>query len=348
MKSCRNLYVHFPFCRSKCSYCALFSRAGTTESERKKYADILRREIDALDGGFATVYFGGGSPALCELKGILKILSPKLDGDCEFTVELHPKDVAAELLEELKGWGVNRISMGLQSLSDATLEDMDRGYTFAEAEAAFAAVKSAFDNAGVDLIVGYPGDDWPEDRFERLLGWGLRHVSVYTLQLEKNSRLCARKTLAVEDDDSTMDKLLKISSRLSQAGFRRYEISNYAEEGFECRHNLAVWRGEDYIGLGAGAYGREGLVRTQNRGLPPEGFMGKKPEKETVTRQFDLKERGLFRLRTAEGIAHGQFPEWEETLKRFVELGCAKSDHKGYRLTERGWEICDSILASLI
>ena len=180
-----NLYVHFPFCRTRCSYCSLYSRAGRPESERNAYA---RRVADAIASlraapqgtdpsapgtvplSFKTIYFGGGSPALCDLKPVFDSLNwgqtplewgqtPLGRGQSpEFTVELHPLDVSQELLETLKAGGVNRISMGIQSLDDDILADMGRGYTFAEAERAFALVKAVFDNAGIDLIVGYPGD----------------------------------------------------------------------------------------------------------------------------------------------------------------------------------------------
>ena len=163
-----NLYVHFPFCRRKCSYCALYSRTGVSQADRDAYVRQLSSELLNLSTSqplnFSTVYFGGGSPALCNLsplKGVLSSLIPHPSSliPYEFTVELHPLDVTEAKLEELKGLGVNRISMGVQSLDNATLADMGRGYTVDEAERAFALVRRHFDNAGIDLIVGYPGDE---------------------------------------------------------------------------------------------------------------------------------------------------------------------------------------------
>ena len=344
----RNLYVHFPFCRSKCAYCALFSRAGASDEDRDNYVKILERAIKPLPGPFKTVYFGGGSPALCRLPSLLEILLPKLDEDYEFTVELHPKDVTPKLLNLLRSGGVNRISMGVQSLNDETLSDMARGYVFEEAEAAFRSVRSFFNNAGIDLIAGYPGDVWNDERFERLLSWGFAHCSVYSLQFEENSALYRRKNVKLLDDDALMDRLSLFSQKLLAGGYKRYEISNYALDGMECRHNLAVWRGEDYLGIGAGAYGREGLLRTRNRGLPPEGFLGQNAETEKVTEKFDFNERNLFRLRTAEGIEARRFPEWAAKLDGLTSSGCVEHDRGFYRLTQRGFEICDSILASLV
>ena len=325
-----NLYVHFPFCRRKCSYCALYSRAGTPQGERDAYARRLAAEIDKLGlTGFVmlkTVYFGGGSPALCDLSVLAPVLRPLCGEETEFTVELHPLDVTEAKLQELKALGVNRISMGVQSLDDATLAAMGRGYTADEAERAFALVKREFDNAGIDLIVGYPGDAaWD---LRRLSGWGLRHCSVYSLQNERGLR-------NVPDDDTVLDRLRHIAICLGKMGLERYEISNYAVPGCECRHNLAVWRGEDYVGLGDGACGRIGLKRTRS---------GKA---ETVSAEFDEKERRLFRLRTREGLDASGRPEWERALRKYVQEGLLTQAGLTYRLTERGTEVCDSILAEL-
>ena len=394
-----NLYVHFPFCRRKCSYCALYSRVGVSQSDRDAYVRRLAAEIESLrvnrasgkvtprhldaprssadarmtfkdsgltlgdarmtltDAVFETVYFGGGSPALCDLRPLLKALRegcasarpPVLDdrrprGSAalpEFTVELHPLDVTEDLLKTLRAGGVNRISMGVQSLNDATLADMGRGYTLAEAERAFALVKRHFDNAGIDLIVGYPGDEvevksgggqW---NLQRLSHWGLRHCSVYSLQNERGLK-------NVPDDDTVLDWLRHIAIRLGKMGLERYEISNYAVPGFECRHNLAVWRGEDYIGLGDGACGRIGLKRTK---------FGKE---EIVTPEFDVKERNLFRLRTREGLdlrdlSHlSNASNLSNILATQVAAGLLVKSGDIYRLTERGMEVCDSILAELV
>ena len=428
-----NLYVHFPFCRRKCSYCALYSRTGASRSDREAYVRQLSKAIGSLrvrlgsnsvaigsdrvglgaeaeknrslatcstltdadrptlvdansltltdsnhstltdsnhptlvdsnpstltdanhptlvdsnpstltDAQFKTVYFGGGSPALCDLLPLAPVLRPLCGKDVEFTVELHPLDVTESKLVELKTLGVNRISMGVQSLDDATLAAMGRGYTLAEAERAFRLVKRHFDNAGIDLIVGYPSPrtaggsaatDSSWDLLPRLARWGLRHCSVYSLQNERGLK-------GVPDDDAVLDRLRQIARRLEEMGLRRYEISNYAEPGFECRHNLAVWHGEDYVGLGEGACGRIGLTRTVGR---QTGI-----DVSTVTPEEDLKERTIFRLRTCEGLDASRFPEWERILAPHVQEGVLTKSGLTYRLTGRGTEVCDSILADLV
>ena len=339
-----NLYVHFPFCRRKCTYCVLHSRSGVREAERDAYVRSLAATVRSWpsERRFETVYFGGGTPALGDLRPLLEALAPRLKGEAEFTVELHPLDVTDRLLARLAGGGVNRVSMGLESLDDATLADMGRGYTLAEAERAFAAVKRRFANAGVDLIVGYPGDPTDAAAVARLGDWGLEHCSVYSLQLEEGSILAHRlKTAsagALPPDEAVMDRLAEVAEALKAMGLERYEISNYARRGCECRHNLAVWRGEDYFGLGEGAAGRMGLRRT----LGGETV-------ETVDPERDRRERALFRLRTREGISAGAFPEWTMALERFVAEGLLRrSGDALYTLTPRGAEVCDTILSELV
>ena len=387
-----NLYVHFPFCRRKCRYCALYSRVGVPASARAAYVRQLAASVGSLaeelarwgvaDGGFGklkTVYFGGGSPALCDLRPLLAALAPHRTAETEFTVELHPLDVTDDVLGMLRDGGVNRISMGVQSLDDATLAAMGRGYTAAEAARAFARVTRVFGNAGIDLIVGYPGD--PCVGWARLGDWGLRHASVYSLQNE-------RGLADVPDDDWTLDRIRVAAVALAELGLARYEISNYAVPGAECRHNLAVWRGEDYVGLGAGACGRIGLLRTRNFGVCPQREVGgerwrwsmddnsstlhlglppppqkeeyprstsdshlqlkEKCEVETLSPERDALERRIFRLRTREGLDATGYPQWGQALASACESGLLTRENEIYRLTSRGTEVCDAILAELV
>ena len=409
-----NLYVHFPFCRSRCSYCSLYSRVGASPADHVAYvariADAITQKFkSASTQTLSTLYFGGGSPALCDLSPLRDALVPLLGESTEFTVELHPLDVTPAKLDELKSIGVNRISMGVQSLDDDILRAMGRGYTASDAARAFALIKSRFDNAGIDLILGYPGDPTTrnaEALLAPLANWGLRHCSVYSLQNERGLK-------GVPDDETVLDGIKSAARFLKSIGLERYEISNYAAPGFECRHNFAVWRGEDYIGLGDGAYGREGLKRTRgilqnsvngergtgnrerNRPLwvgathgeatkPSEMRLsrsdqvwvseanceaaarprasaegtgnGKRSENSLIAYKTtevspleDLKERTLFRLRTRDGIDSSQFPEWRPTLDRFVSEGLlVKVGESVYQLTERGTEVCDSILEELV
>ena len=385
-----NLYVHFPFCLTKCAYCALHSRAGSSSESRRAYCARLAAKIAALeaDQEISTIYFGGGSPALCDLTPIFDALQslglvaksgtdnnslgeaallplpkgmskmkrqecrfPEEQGSVpEFTVELHPLDARPEVLEMLKKGGVNRISMGVQSFDDDVLKAMGRLHTAAEAETAFRAVRAAgFTNAGIDLIAGWPGttsDSW-RTTLARATALGLDHCSVYTLIHEPKTRLdlaVRRGELALPSDDVALAQIDAARAALAEVGLDRYEISNYARPGFECRHNLAVWRGEDYVGLGDGAYGRVGPVRTAS-GVETE-----------VTPEEDAVERAIFSLRTREGLSLDRVARlwpvlaprlsaWREKLEFFKRQGLLQD---AYRLTPRGAEVCDSILADLV
>ena len=350
-----NLYVHFPFCRRKCTYCALYSRCGASEAERADYVAALARTVRVLTdrrgngNPLATIYFGGGSPALCDLRPLFEALAPNLTSKTEFTVELHPLDVTDANLVMLKAGGVNRISMGVQSLDDETLKAMGRGYASVDAARAFARVRRRFDNAGIDLIVGFPGD--PCADYGCLDDWGLTHCSAYSLQLEEGTLLALQERqgkVDVPSDDWTLDRLRTVAATLASLGLRRYEISNYACPGRECRHNLATWRGEDYIGLGDGASGRLGRFRTRNWwGQAPAG-RGQAPEIEEVSEQTDDLERRIFALRMREGLDTGDRPRWWPVLDRGVDEGLLMRDGRRYVLTPRGTEVCDAILADLI
>ena len=356
-----NIYIHFPFCRSKCAYCALHSSVGRSSRDRRDYVARIIRDLKALftnpqpatrNPQLTTLYFGGGTPALCDLQPILDFLSPHLNTSAppEFTVELNPLDVTPELLRQLKAGGVNRLSMGVQSFDDPVLREMGRPHTSEQASQAWRMIRDeGFGNAGIDLICG-----WPAERHNGMISDAWRrsldeacalapdHCSVYTLILEPDTRLSdevSRGKVTLPSDDIALAELAEAERRLADIGLERYEISNFSKPGMECRHNLAVWHGEDYTGIGDGACSREGSAVS----------------------------RVIFRLRLLkEGFnpsnAAADFPElaprvqeWCATLDRFVSeglLSARASDVPGnsptYLLTARGTEVCDTILAELV
>lgn len=356
-----NLYVHFPFCRAKCAYCALYSRVGLTEDARNGYVSRIVEEVASRVpvNSLQTVYFGGGSPALCDLKPLFKVLRPRLAADAEWTVELHPRDVSQALLNGLLAGGVNRLSLGVQSFDAKALVEMQRGHTAEEAEQAFRLIRSTgFKNAGIDLIAGWPGTDeisWRQT-LARATALGLGHCSVYSLIHEPKTRLdllLRRGEMVLPDDEVALSQIQIAQEVLASSGLRRYEISNYARPGFECQHNLAVWRGEDYLGLGDGAHGRENRLRT----------VGEKGayRVETLSEEADALERAFFALRLPhEGldlvsaarrwpILSGRIDGWRTTLETLVGQGIAlRLRTDVYALTARGLEVCDAVLSELL
>ena len=340
-----NLYVHFPFCRSKCAYCALHSYVGRTETERRTYVDGIAARIEAFfasSGGktLSTLYFGGGTPAMCDLAGLFEIIGRQnKSDDFEFTVELNPLDVRPELLAALKNGGVNRLSMGVQSFDDATLRAMGRPHTAEQARDAWLIIRDAgFDNAGIDLICGWPdetGGAWTRT-LESAAALKPDHCSVYTLILEPNTRLAhdvERGRITLPSDDAALAELAAAECALGNVGLERYEISSFAKPGKECRHNLATWRGEDYTGIGDGACSREGNAVSR------------------VIFRLRLLKEGFSPVKAAADFPElaSRVDEWTETLDRFAAEGLLTvSGEDTYRLTKRGTEVCDTILAELV
>lgn len=358
-----NLYVHFPFCRRKCAYCALLSRAGTSAAARAAYVRRLvgevRTRLSAAPVVFETVYFGGGTPALCDLRPLFDALRPQLAATVEFTVELHPQDATDAVLATLRDGGVNRISLGVQSLDDAALVAMGRLHTADEAEAAFRRVRAAgFANAGVDLIAGWPGTDAAAWRrtLARAVELGLDHASVYTLIREPNTQLdrfVRTGCVALPDDAVALAQVETARDVLAAAGLVRYEVSNYARPGRVCRHNLAVWHGEDYWGLGEGAHGREGVRRTvgTRNGYSIETRDAASDALERALFAFRLPQEGLDLAETARRwpVLAARLPDWRRTLAALVETGVVRRPAPDrFALTERGLEVCDAVLAELI
>lgn len=371
MSQSMNLYVHFPFCRRKCSYCALFSAAGRDESFRDGYAKNLAGIVKSSGCVFRTVYFGGGTPSLCNLDPLFDAIGERLAEGYEWTVELNPLDADPGRLENFRSRGANRVSMGVQSLDDSTLADMGRGHTAAEAIDAFKAVRDAgFDNAGIDLIAGYPSsskDAWKRT-LDGLADFAPDHCSVYSLIREKGTLLdkrLERGETFLPGDDAALGELETAREVLSALSLDRYEISSYAKKGFECRHNLAVWRGEDYIGLGAGAHGRIGLFRSRGTFENPAPLLPSKRCANADCTELgevqDALERALFRLRTREGldlvfvenaypVLASRLPEWKAKLLSLVDAGILSNagGKNVFALSGRGTEVCDAVLSELI
>ena len=340
-----NLYVHFPFCRSKCAYCALHSYVGRPETERRTYVNEIAARIEAFftsSGGrtLSTLYFGGGTPAMCDLSGLFDIISrQRKSEDFEFTVELNPLDAKPELLAALKKGGVNRLSMGVQSFDDATLRAMGRPHTAEQARKAWRMIRDAgFDNAGIDLICGWPdenGGAWMRT-LETAVALKPDHCSVYTLILEPNTRIAhevERGLVTLPSDDAALAELAAAECALGSVGLERYEISSFAKPGKECRHNLATWRGEDYTGIGDGACSREGNAVSR------------------VIFRLRLLKEGFSPIKAAADFPElaPRVDEWTETLDRFAAEGLLTvSGDNTYHLTRRGTEVCDTILAELV
>ncbi len=377
----RNLYVHVPYCDGKCLYCAFYSVRGTS-AERMAYAVLPGLELERIllqeQVALApeTLYFGGGTPATLGpdgLRGLAEGLRRRISFDAltEWTVEVTPPTASDTVLGTLRELGVNRISMGVQCFDDAVLRALGRRHDAAAAEVATRRIRAAgFANFGIDLIAGLPGVDerlWGES-LARALALVPAHVSVYALTVEPGSGLAKQvaQGLALPDEAAQLAALQQAEGALAAAGFERYEISNFARPGMACHHNLACWRGEDYLGLGPAAASRVGLTRRTNASdaaayAAAVAAGGKPPaDEERLNAADDAAERFLFSLRLAEGVcpaAHAaQWPAaqlrvaaWEQTLATLARNGITEAAAPGrWRLTARGREVADAVSRELL
>lgn len=264
-----SLYLHIPFCVRKCLYCGFYS---TRYSPQQAFAYVSALQIEAArykdnfsKAVFDSVYIGGGTPTVLSYEqwvSIFKIIHENfhISENVEFTVEANPNTIAFDCIAFLRAHGVNRLSIGVQSFSDRVLKTLGRAHTAAQAEEAFKTARNAgFQNIGIDLIYGVPGqsqDDWASS-VHRVLTLGPEHISSYCLSLDEGSQFMREAEagrLALPDDDVAARMYEFALRALTGAGYRHYEISNYSLSGYECLHNMNYWERGEYLGLGPGAW----------------------------------------------------------------------------------------------
>ena len=317
--SASGIYVHIPFCRSKCAYCDFVSVCEGEEKQRL-YINALLREINTgrkiFDGVADTLYIGGGTPS-CLYDGAVESIVGAL-GDSfdlrlsEFSVECNPDTFTPEKAEELKKAGVTRISLGVQSLDDGVLKKAGRRHDAVTAmQAVRLAVKSGFD-VSADLMLGLEGQR--EDDVDAFVGFmsreGVKHVSAYMLKVESGTPLAraVEKGLILPSDDDCAELYDRAVSRLKENGFCRYETSNFCKEGKVCRHNMKYWKMCDYLGFGVAAHGKLGRVRYYNDDdvdgyirAVLQGTHAYRTE-EVLDRDEELKEYVMLGLRLEDGV----------------------------------------------
>lgn len=333
-------YVHFPWCLEKCPYCDFVSFKTTRDAiDHDGYADAVRRELDARAPFFAghelrTIFFGGGTPSLWAAGAVRRVIDALRDTfpaapDLEVTAECNPSSFDSSVAEGLSAAGVDRFSLGVQSLDGRQLRHLGRLHGIEGALAAVEAAVASGGRASADLIFGLP-EQSPEDAAAHalaLVDLGLDHLSAYALTIEPGTRfgeLARRGRLPLATDDATSDAFLAIESALAGRGLGHYEVSNYARPGHQSRHNLGYWRGAAYVGLGCAAVGCGPLdggptaVRYRNETDPrryvaraaamPRGAVpdterdGLSLEHEHLDPETRLRERLMLGLRLAEGL----------------------------------------------
>jgi oxygen-independent coproporphyrinogen-3 oxidase len=326
------VYVHWPFCRSKCPYCDFNSHVSHRPIDQARFVRAFTAEIAATAARtpgrtVSTVFFGGGTPSLMEPATVAAVLDAvarhwRVAPDVEVTLEANPTSVEAERFAGYRAAGVNRVSLGVQALNDAALAALGRTHTANEALAAVAIARRHFERCSFDLIYARPGQtpaDWRAE-LTRAIAEAGSHLSLYQLTIEPETpfaALYAGGRLAVPDEDLARDLYDVTQEVCIAAGLPAYEISNHALPGSECRHNLVYWRYHEYAGIGPGAHGRlvvDGVRRATATERRPDAWLGLVESRghglvtdDPLTRGEQADEYLLMGLRLAEGIDTGRF-----------------------------------------
>ena len=371
------IYIHVPFCRSKCIYCDFYSLSNKDDRLMDGYLDAICahiREAGDLAPHYQvdTVYFGGGTPSFFGADGMASIMATirrsfDVSATAEITFEANPDSVSAKLLRRLRSEGFNRVSLGIQSDDDAILQAIGRPHTYAQAVEAVKRIRQAgFRNLSVDLMYGLPGQTrtgW-EDTLRNVLKLEPEHISCYGLKVEERTPLYALREVAkLPDDDAQADMYLTASEILRSKGYRQYEVSNFCRRNMESQHNLKYWTGGEYLGFGPDASSdfagkRFTVVRDLKAYI--QGIL----EGGTVIddiQEVPPRERAgeylMLRLRTNLGIQAEEyekryllpFAPLEKALEKCRERGHAvKMDTGHWRLTPAGYLISNAIISDLL
>lgn len=351
----RGLYIHVPFCIRKCPYCDFYSVTATSLAD--DYTAAVVRNIKAQNVSADTVYFGGGTPSILTAEQISTMLSAVSDiaPNAEITMECNPNSVSEKYLSEILSAGVNRISFGVQSLSDKELTALGRLH---DAETAVKAINSAykagFRNISADfmLATAYQTPETLSETLEKLCALPLNHVSAYMLKIEEGTPYGKSDIIRklIPDEDETADMYLEAVHKLEESGFAQYEISNFAHKGYESRHNLKYWRCEEYFGIGPSAHS---YIEGVRKACPPsvEDFIKSELQTENVTEKNggETDEKIMLQLRlTQEGIplsalAHDKLPIVEQLKKH----GLLRQNGERIMLTPSGCLVSNGIICEL-
>jgi putative oxygen-independent coproporphyrinogen III oxidase len=364
------LYIHWPFCVSKCPYCDFNSHvreAVDQEQWRSALLADLAYEASLTPGrSVGSIFFGGGTPSLMPPQTVAALIEAaeaywSFTPEVEITLEANPSSVEAARFSDLAAAGVNRVSLGLQSLDDDVLRFLGRAHDAAEGLGALATAQSLFGRVSFDLIYALPGQDeaaWA-DELSRALSFGTGHLSLYQLTIEPGTRfaaLAAKGELPEADLDEAA-AMYELTQSLSEAaGLPAYEISNHARFGEESRHNLAYWRYHDYLGVGPGAHGRRGGAATQRHKKPENWLKALARKGHGISEEKPLSpdeqhvEALLMGLRLREGVAittHASQIDWPAVARLEAE-GLLARDSERLRATPSGMLLLNAILAEIV
>lgn len=375
------IYIHIPFCKSRCVYCGFYSTMLL--DLRHSYVDAICRELelrsDYLSEPVSTVYFGGGTPSVLSVDDLDRIFNAlykynkvygNSNGVAEFTIECNPDDITDEFCSFLSSSPVNRISMGVQSFSDGLLKFARRRHGSSQPKVAVERLRHiGIPNISIDLMFGFPNESlevWRND-VDKALSLDVEHISAYSLMFEESTCLYGmlkRGEVKECDEETSLAMFNMLIDRLEAAGYEHYEISNFARPGFRSQHNSSYWHGVPYLGLGASAHSFNGSTRQWNIGDVRKYIdsisCGNIPaEIEVLTKDNSYDDMIMTGLRTVEGVSLDEVERrfgkdyldfLEREALRYVKAKLLKysADHRSISLTRKGLFVSDSVMCDLM
>ena len=368
------LYLHIPFCIKKCDYCDFLS-GPSTRAGQEAYIYALLREMETVSKNLKkrpvdTVFIGGGTPSVPGCDVMEKLLQGLRDyflfsADAEVTIEANPGTLTPEKLSIYRKYGINRISIGLQSPNNKELAMLGRIHNYAQFLESFQMARAAgFSNINVDLMFAIPGqsyDGWIEN-LQTVAALGPEHISAYSLIIEEGTPFF-RKKLDLPDEDTEYRMYEDVAAVLKEYDYHQYEISNYAKAGYECRHNEGYWQRKDYLGLGLGAASLLGMERFSNTADMQEYLKNSSaPEKirknrELLTREDEMAEFMFLGLRMTQGVSKKEFQEYfgtaieniyGEVLKKYKKQGLLLEESGRIFLSREGIHVSNAVMAEFL
>ena len=373
------LYIHIPFCVKKCNYCDFYSLGCPSDGSIERYVRALCSHIEKEAPLYRsrlidTVFIGGGTPSVLSpelTKSLLTCLKTQLNiaSDAEFSVEVNPGTVTKELAKVYKENGINRVSIGLQSVNDNELKMLGRIHTLDEFKTSYGILREAgIGNINIDIMYALP-DQKSEDfikTLDRVAEFNPEHISAYCLKIEENTHFYKIKdTLVLPDEDEQYKMYLTMCERLYQLGYEQYEISNFSKKGFRCVHNLKYWLSKEYVAFGPSAHSYVDRVRYSYRGDINEYMEsienGALPKKELeakyeLTPEEKMDEYVMLRLRLSDGVDTKEFEsrfgisfnERYKKLEMYVKNGYVTKKNGNYAFTPKGFFVSNYILSDIL
>ena len=350
MQKC-GIYIHFPFCLSKCPYCDFASKACRHFDEAVLKTGYLRDIDQAPKKQITSIYFGGGTPSMMSPQLIDVLISSvakkfTITPNAEITMEANPDAIDKQKMQNFKNCGINRLSLGVQALNDADLKFLGRLHSSQTAKQRIEEMKNIFDNCSIDLIYARPNQtlkEWQQELTQALL-FNLPHLSLYELTIEGGT-VFYRKKIKACDERTARDLYLLTLEETEKKGLPFYEVSNFAKKGFESRHNLLYWQGDDYIGIGPAAHGRIGLTATQNPAIVDEWIKhGTLIEKLTPKERFE--EKIMMGLRLRQGIPNDNIEK--RNIDKAIQNGWIKKDTSHIIPTKEGFLMLNQLTLLLL